>query len=110
MTCADGESEAQERTFKSQEEVTLDENSIPTENENRAQTKFSVPIFLVAIVVILILFAWSGDHFWENKRYSNDYKYDQEYRDNVDYVADVYDEDPAVVDEMIQDVVDEMNK
>lgn len=66
---------------------------------------------IIVIVVILMLFGSCGDSSSNyDSRYSYDYNTNQEYRNDVNDIADVFGEDPADVDRKINSVVDSMNE
>lgn len=66
-------------------------------------------IIAIIVIVVIIVFAVSGDDDSSSSKYSDDYIYDSDYRNDVDEVGGIFGEDSADVDSAIQAVVDEMN-
>ena len=68
---------------------------------------------IVGIIIVLILIGSCSNNSksssYSTSKYSDDYKNNSSYREDVNYIADVYGEDPADVDRMINAVADAMN-
>ena len=68
---------------------------------------------IIAIIVIALLGAFGscGDsNSSSSSDYNGRYGYGKEYDRNIDEIADVFGEDPDVVNDKINRVVDEMNR
>ena len=68
---------------------------------------------IVGIIIVLILIGSCSNNSksssYSSSKYSDDYKNNSSYREDVNNIADVYGEDPADVDRMINAVADAMN-
>ena len=64
---------------------------------------------IIAVIVLIILGLIGGSNDDDYSSYSSDYRYDSDYRSDVNDIADIFGEDPEDVDSKIQAVVDEMN-
>lgn len=66
-------------------------------------------IVIVSLVILLALIGGCSDSSSGgsySNGYSNDYNNDSNYRDDVDYIADVFGEDSKNVDNMLQGLAD----
>ncbi len=78
--------------------------------ENNKTSNYGCGWAVIAIVLIVVLIGSCSDSSSDyDSRYSYEYNTNQEYRDDVNDIADVYGEDPADVDRKINDVVNSLN-
>lgn len=76
------------------------------ENENNSKSG-CIGIIIVLVILLALLGSCSDDN--DDSKFSYEYRTNKEYREDVDYIADVYGEDPEDVDRKINSVVDQMN-
>ncbi len=77
---------------------------------NNGKSNFGCGWAVIVIVLILALVGSCGESSSDyDSRYSYEYNTNEDYRSDVNDIADVYGEDPADVDRKINDVVDAMN-
>ncbi len=78
---------------------------------NTKKSNTSIIGVIMAVVIVLVLIGSCGDNSSDyDSNYSYEYTTDSDYRDNVNDIADIFGEDPADVDRIINDVADSMNE
>ena len=81
------------------------------DNKNNNSLKiacFGIAIILIILIGLMVSCNNSNSSKYDS-RYSFDYNTDKSYRDDVNDIAEAFDEDPDVVDRKIQDAVDAIN-